>query len=840
MDNKMLTGLSDETIDQIVKTSKKLESENLKRQIKQIYIDSPYSNEINMFFSGYEEFAYMVSLGLRESEFTRKSLIREIDLDLYVTEKGNTNRELMLQGCAPYASDDKDDFIILHHIGQKPEAPFAELTNSEHMRFGNNKLLHQSEKESWRNDGDTEKLFLAEREQYWMQRAKKNVDSRPINVKNIKKFSSKEDKIVLVKQAIEKLFSECSISDLRYISNLAENYMVINQFGVSTVEEFVLSLSKEDERTIFCPYCNSNKIIFYGRVNTAKECYQKYKCSDCGHYFSVLNNCIISNSSFSLFEWIKYIDCLYNGYSIKKTAKLCNISEPTAHNNRIKLFYALKILESSVRLSGNIVIDETYIQESRKGNRGKDFKVVAKREAHRRGHENKKPGTSDNQVCIVCALDDRGNSVARIAGTKNPTIAKLHDVLDDCIEKKDVSCIYSDCSSAIYSFATENGYPIKQSIALHKHGENVKPGRKNKVAYQYVQRVNSYHSRLKRFIENFNGVSSDWLAGYMYLFSWKERNRDNDTTQAYKELLSIMVAPGLYKSTEQIVEEKIIKSPFDIEESYTFKKRFMSKESEKKALKMFELYGKGKTYKQIAERFDCSTEAVRKAIRKCDVMGLGYITKRDLKKEEQKNMHLKLRENEIKEIKKSRDFLFTLLEEKNAWNGNSNDFYEAMMAKYSLCRQTIKNNIAYAKRVRDLQETFSIGEKYEYITLKEIYEDIYSCYLKLTEKFPNKPNEYYYNLLAKEFNYTAKMITSVVTQMKKGTIDWNLKPKTSMPKTQTLNRDRSVFIDYLKWNGTRSEFKVFAGEKYGLSPNVIGHIIYLNFMADINRYEITQ
>ena len=203
-------------------------------------------------------------------------------------------------------------------------------------------------------------------------------------------------------------------------------------------------------------------------------------------------------------------------------------------------------------------------------------------------------------------------------------------------------------------------------------------------------------------------------------------------------------------------------------------------------------------------------------------------------------MYLKLRENEIKEIKKNKDFLFTLLEEKNAWNGNSHDFYEAMVDKYNLRKQTIKNKIAYAKRVKDLQETFSIGEKYEYMTLKEIYEEIFSRYLKLTEKFPNKPNVYYYDLLAKEFNYTIQMIISVVNQMEKGTIDWGLKTKTSMPKTQTLNRDRSVFIDYLKWSGTRSEFKLVAGEKYGLSRDVIGHIIYLNFMADINRYEMTQ
>ena len=322
MNTKMFGELSNETIEQIIGASKKLQSESLQQQRKQIYADSPYSNDVNKFFSGYDEFAYMVSLGLREEEITRISLIRDIDLNLFVTEKNKTNRELMLQGCAPYASDNKDDFIILHHIGQKSDAPFAELTNAEHTKFGNNKLLHQSDEESWRNDSDTEDAFLVERQQYWKQRAKQNFSSRPIKVKRIKNFSSKEDKITIVKQAVEALFSECSISDLRYLANLAENYIIINQFGISTVEEFVLSLNGDDETTVSCPYCASNNLIFYGNYNTVKESYQKYKCSDCGHYFTALNNCIISNCSFTLFEWIKYIDCLYNGYSIKKTAEL--------------------------------------------------------------------------------------------------------------------------------------------------------------------------------------------------------------------------------------------------------------------------------------------------------------------------------------------------------------------------------------------------------------------------------------------------------------------------------------------------------------------------------------
>ena len=35
---------------------------------------------------------------------------------------------------------------------------------------------------------------------------------------------------------------------------------------------------------------------------------------------------------------------------------------------------------------------------------------------------------------------------------------------------------------------------------------------------RYLQKINSYHDRLHRFIRQFVGVSSSYLAGYLYLF----------------------------------------------------------------------------------------------------------------------------------------------------------------------------------------------------------------------------------------------------------------------------------------------------------------------------------
>ena len=87
MKNTLFNSVSQETISQINRTSELLASSSLKRQKKQIAADSPYSEVINKAFSGYGEFSYLLSLGLQEAVVTRRALIRDIDFDLYITDK---------------------------------------------------------------------------------------------------------------------------------------------------------------------------------------------------------------------------------------------------------------------------------------------------------------------------------------------------------------------------------------------------------------------------------------------------------------------------------------------------------------------------------------------------------------------------------------------------------------------------------------------------------------------------------------------------------------------------------------------------------------------------------
>lgn len=78
---------------------------------------------------------------------------------------GRTNLDRMKLGLAPLDAEGKP--IELHHIGQKPDSPLAELTCSEHRGKGNDNVLHDKLKESEINRED----FNKERQEYWKARA---------------------------------------------------------------------------------------------------------------------------------------------------------------------------------------------------------------------------------------------------------------------------------------------------------------------------------------------------------------------------------------------------------------------------------------------------------------------------------------------------------------------------------------------------------------------------------------------------------------------------------------------------------------------------------------------
>lgn len=99
------------------------------------------------------------------TEVDGKDALTRTDIDYNLKVDGETNIDRMRQGKCPRTANGEN--IELHHIGQNPNAPLAELTSTEHRGPDNDMTLHDKTQES-RID---RKAFRQQREEYWKARA---------------------------------------------------------------------------------------------------------------------------------------------------------------------------------------------------------------------------------------------------------------------------------------------------------------------------------------------------------------------------------------------------------------------------------------------------------------------------------------------------------------------------------------------------------------------------------------------------------------------------------------------------------------------------------------------
>ena len=143
-------------------TRKELSDEE-KQRIKE---ETGWSDEIIDAISSMEEYEIYKKADLEEKEINGKKCLVRKDIDLEQKDSmGRTNSERMEKGLPPLDKNGRP--IELHHIGQKPNSPLAELTTSEHRGKGNDTVLHDKKKES---EIDRDK-FAEERSEHWKNRS---------------------------------------------------------------------------------------------------------------------------------------------------------------------------------------------------------------------------------------------------------------------------------------------------------------------------------------------------------------------------------------------------------------------------------------------------------------------------------------------------------------------------------------------------------------------------------------------------------------------------------------------------------------------------------------------
>ncbi len=137
------------------------------------------------------------------------------------------------------------------------------------------------------------------------------------------------------------------------------------------------------------------------------------------------------------------------------------------------------------------------------------------RPARKRGKEVKKRGISSEQVCVLTGLDRYGNIYMELICKGRFKSSDLNRVLEGRIDQDSTLC--TDSHKGYIQFAKEFNLEHKP----------IKSGRYLTEDFYSIQRLNSFHSRLKNWMKNFNGVSTKYLVNYLYWFKWLEYIKDD-------------------------------------------------------------------------------------------------------------------------------------------------------------------------------------------------------------------------------------------------------------------------------------------------------------------------
>ncbi len=271
-----------------------------------------------------------------------------------------------------------------------------------------------------------------------------------------------------------------------------------------------------------CPHCNGRHIVRNGHRKS--DGVQRYVCRCCGKSFVANSNSITAGTRKMYSVWRKYIQCMMDGFSIRKTAKICKIHRNTAFAWRHKILDALQEMQDDVMLSGIVEADEKYFPLSFKGNHKNSKTFVMPREARKHGHKIKKAGLHDEFVCVLCAVNRRGLSYAKVGKTGKVNYMCLqNNTLSGHIDVASVLC--TDKEKSYIKLADVHCYSL-----IQVNTREVKRG------IYHIQHVNSYHSRLKMFMYKFRGVSTKYLNNYIV---W--HNFANWSKETYKEKIKILL-----------------------------------------------------------------------------------------------------------------------------------------------------------------------------------------------------------------------------------------------------------------------------------------------------------
>lgn len=327
-----------------------------------------------------------------------------------------------------------------------------------------------------------------------------------------------------------------------------------NKTELKHITEKLLQMLKEANGVAFvssapvdkCRRCNSEHIVKFGKDKNGK---QRFKCKSCGATFTETSYSVISKTHCPIETWEKYIELLLGGASLERCAKECGISVRTAFIWRHKILNAMQKDQNNRCLAGIVEVDELFVNISYKGNHKKSKRFTMPRLPYKRGSDNK--SATGSKACIMYAVERNGQTYGECIGKGQPTPKKIEYSLGERILPESV--VVSDCAVGIQKYYAEHQtvdlIQMKCYRTVKKHRERFIPILHG---IYHIQNVNNLHTRFRRFIEKYNGVSTKYLNHYVGLFIWIENYKKINNVNIKKEAIDYVCSTDTYISRDDL------------------------------------------------------------------------------------------------------------------------------------------------------------------------------------------------------------------------------------------------------------------------------------------------
>lgn len=536
----------------------------------------------------------------------------------------------------------------------------------------------------------------------------------------------------------------CSIEEMQQLGDIC---------SLGAVRNNLKSELYPDEELPKCPNDDAHRVVKHGFSNGK----QRYICKDCNHSFVEGSHSMLGHSKVDLLTWKKVImSMLDRPLSIQQLSDLYKISQVTAFNMRLRIFYAAEQLNKNIKLSGEIVADDTGFSFSAKG---QDVKEIP-RKPRKRGGGNTVKNRHKNEINVIVAVEksqDGSNKykiVSTITGFGSPSSHRVLTALKEHIEPKQDTVLITDGAKSFGMLVKE--LDIGWDRLVSQRFGNKKVPLIN--GGHSVQLVNNFHNRLKERFSFSSSVSSKYLKGHLqvfdYIINYSYLNTEEQAMLILKTLLSndyhlaipdLMKRYSLPQYKDQVAEEwkkyfsrREIKLYGEIKsgavkkeliEKYdtsykrmrTLVKRIEDYKIEEKVLlasltpdhshpiserswEIYTLYNTGKyTYVELSKKFGCCPQNIGKIVTRINKRPEGYERNKPLTKEELKRRHTKERalkkKQEMQEIYQDIYDAFNVL-----CSGRSNititKAYEILGKRFNRSVYNIRN-IVFRKRKKD-------------------------------------------------------------------------------------------------------------------------------------------